>query len=181
MKIVLNLQFLTCKKYSEHRSTVKNCNFSKLQFFKCTSTVIPLHIFAVQNCVKRGGELRNNHEMVEAWSFFSKQNPHPRKQSKRTSPMLFTRNKVLEQYTLMPYLISPIFCLLCYNLKQKTRWKGEKYITVQCGAQLFTRVSTQLPFWGWQNGVFGYHYGGFCLILYNNYDILSLKFNSILQ
>ena len=47
MKIVLNLQFLTCKKYSEHRSTVKNCNFSKLQFFKCTSTVIPLHIFAV--------------------------------------------------------------------------------------------------------------------------------------
>ena len=49
MKIVLNLQFLTCKKYSEHRSTVKNCNFSKLQFFKCTSTVIPLHIFAVQS------------------------------------------------------------------------------------------------------------------------------------
>ena len=48
MKIVLNLQFLTCKKYSEHRSTVKNCNFSRLQFFKCTSTVIPLHIFAVQ-------------------------------------------------------------------------------------------------------------------------------------
>ena len=47
MKIVLNLQFLTCKKYSEHRSTVKNCNFSRLQFFKCTSTVIPLHIFAV--------------------------------------------------------------------------------------------------------------------------------------
>ena len=47
MKIVLNLQFLTCKKYSEHRSTVNNCNFSKLQFFKCTSTVIPLHIFAV--------------------------------------------------------------------------------------------------------------------------------------
>ena len=47
MKIVLKLQFLTCKKYSEHRSTVKNCNFSKLQFFKCTSTVIPLHIFAV--------------------------------------------------------------------------------------------------------------------------------------
>ena len=47
MKIVLNLQFLTCKKYSKHRSTVKNCNFSKLQFFKCTSTVIPLHIFAV--------------------------------------------------------------------------------------------------------------------------------------
>ena len=49
MKILLNLQFLTCKKYSEHRSTVKNCNYSKLQFFKCTSTVIPLHIFAVYN------------------------------------------------------------------------------------------------------------------------------------
>ena len=47
MKIVLKLQFLTCNKYSEHRSTVKNCNFSKLQFFKCTFTVIPLHIFAV--------------------------------------------------------------------------------------------------------------------------------------
>ena len=47
MKIVLNLQFWSCKKYSEHRSTVKNCNFSKLQFFQCTSTVIPLHIFAV--------------------------------------------------------------------------------------------------------------------------------------
>ena len=48
MKIMLKLQFLTCKKYSEHRSKVKNCNFSKLQFFKCTSTVIPLHIFAVK-------------------------------------------------------------------------------------------------------------------------------------
>ena len=46
---MLNLQFLTCKKYSEHRSTVKNCNFSKLQFFKCTSTVISMHIFAVQS------------------------------------------------------------------------------------------------------------------------------------
>ena len=48
MKIVLNLQFLTCKKYSEYRSTVKNCNFSKLQFFQCSSTVITLHIFAVR-------------------------------------------------------------------------------------------------------------------------------------
>ena len=47
MEIVLNLQFLTCKKHSKHRSTVNNCNFSKLQFFKCTFTVIPLHIFAV--------------------------------------------------------------------------------------------------------------------------------------
>ena len=44
---MLKLQFLSCKKYSEHWSTVKNCNFSKLQFFKCTSTVISLHIFAV--------------------------------------------------------------------------------------------------------------------------------------
>ena len=52
MKIVLNLQFLICKKYREHRSTVNNCNFSKLQFFKCTSTVIPLHIFAVQAILK---------------------------------------------------------------------------------------------------------------------------------
>ena len=57
MKIMLKLQFLTCKKYREQRSTVKNCNFSKLQFFQCTSTVIPLHIFAVQilllfyNCI----------------------------------------------------------------------------------------------------------------------------------
>ena len=46
---MLKLQFLSCKKYSEHWSTVKNCNFSKLQFFKCTSTVILLHIFAVYN------------------------------------------------------------------------------------------------------------------------------------
>ena len=45
---MLKLQFLSCKKYSEHWSTVKNCNFSKLQFFKCISTVISLHIFAVQ-------------------------------------------------------------------------------------------------------------------------------------
>ena len=47
MKKMLKLQFLNCKKCSEQRSTVKNCNFSKLQFFKCTSTVVPLHIFAV--------------------------------------------------------------------------------------------------------------------------------------
>ena len=45
---MLKLQFLTCKEYSEQRSTVNNCNFSKLQFFQCTSTVILLHIFAVQ-------------------------------------------------------------------------------------------------------------------------------------
>ena len=38
MKIMLKLQFLTCKRYSEQRSTVKNCKFSKLQFFQCTST-----------------------------------------------------------------------------------------------------------------------------------------------
>ena len=44
---MLKLQFLTCKKYREEWSTVKNCNFSKVQFFQCTSTVIPLHIFAV--------------------------------------------------------------------------------------------------------------------------------------
>ena len=47
MKIMLKLQFLTSKKYSEPRSTVENCIFSKLQFFKCTSIAIPLHIFAV--------------------------------------------------------------------------------------------------------------------------------------
>ena len=44
---MLKLQFLTCKKYSKQRSTVKNWNVSKLQFFQCTSTVIPLHIFAI--------------------------------------------------------------------------------------------------------------------------------------
>ena len=49
---MLKLQFLSCKKYSEHWSTVKNCNFSKLQFFKCTSTVISLHIFAVWAVLK---------------------------------------------------------------------------------------------------------------------------------
>ena len=44
---MLKLQFLTGKKYDEEWSTVKNCNFSKLQFFKCNFTVISLHIFAV--------------------------------------------------------------------------------------------------------------------------------------
>jgi hypothetical protein len=44
---MLKLQFLTGKKHNEEWSTVKNCNFSKLQFFKCTSTVITLYIFAV--------------------------------------------------------------------------------------------------------------------------------------
>ena len=50
---MLKLQFLTCKKYSEEWSTVKNCNFSKVQFFNCTSTVIPLYIFVVQCNVGR--------------------------------------------------------------------------------------------------------------------------------
>ena len=45
---MLKLQFLTGKKHNEEWSTVKNCNFSKVQFFQCTSTVIPLYIFAVQ-------------------------------------------------------------------------------------------------------------------------------------
>ena len=45
---MLKLQFLTGKKHNEEWSTVKNCNFSTLQFFKCTFTVISLHIFAVQ-------------------------------------------------------------------------------------------------------------------------------------
>ena len=44
---MLKLQFLTGKKHNEEWSAVKNCNFSKLQFFKCTFTVISLHIFAV--------------------------------------------------------------------------------------------------------------------------------------
>ena len=44
---MLKLQFLTGKKHNEEWSTVKNCNFSKLQFFKCNFTVISLHIFAV--------------------------------------------------------------------------------------------------------------------------------------
>ena len=47
LKIMLKLQFLIGKKYNEEWSTVKNCNFSKLQFFKCNFTVISLHIFAV--------------------------------------------------------------------------------------------------------------------------------------
>ena len=47
MEKMQKLQFLNCKKYSEVWSTVKNCNFSKLQFFQCSSTVISLHIFAV--------------------------------------------------------------------------------------------------------------------------------------
>ena len=44
---MLKLQFLTAKKYSEEWSTVKNCNFSKVQFFNRTFTVIALYIFAV--------------------------------------------------------------------------------------------------------------------------------------
>ena len=44
---MLKLQFLTGKKHNEEWSAVKNCNFSKLKFFKCTFTVISLHIFAV--------------------------------------------------------------------------------------------------------------------------------------
>ena len=44
---MLKLQFLTGKKHNEEWSTVKNCNFEKLQFFKCTFAVISLHIFAV--------------------------------------------------------------------------------------------------------------------------------------
>ena len=44
---MLKLQFLTGKKHNEEWSAVKNCDFSKLQFFKCTFTVIFLHIFAV--------------------------------------------------------------------------------------------------------------------------------------
>ena len=44
---MLKLQFFTCKKYSKEWSTVKNCIFSKVQFLNCTSTVNPLHIFAV--------------------------------------------------------------------------------------------------------------------------------------
>ena len=80
-----------------------------------------------QYCVKRGGELRNNHEMAEAWSFFSKQHPHPRRQSKRTSPMLFTRNKVLEQYTLMPYLQFCVWFVIIYLIiKAKDQMKRRK-------------------------------------------------------
>ena len=48
---MLKLQFLTGKKHNEEWSAVKNCNFSKLQFYKCTFTVISLHIFAVYVCL----------------------------------------------------------------------------------------------------------------------------------
>jgi hypothetical protein len=57
--MIIKLQFLTCKKYSEEWSTVKNCNFSKVQFFNCTSTVIPLHIFAVYH-IRRFQEYFNH-------------------------------------------------------------------------------------------------------------------------
>ena len=47
--MVQKLQFLICKQYSEEWLTIKKiCNLSKVQWFKCTSTVIPLYIFAVQ-------------------------------------------------------------------------------------------------------------------------------------
>ena len=49
----------TCKKYSEQWSTVKNCNFLKLHFFQCTSTVIiPLHIFAVRHVIETSTDLQ---------------------------------------------------------------------------------------------------------------------------
>ena len=70
---------------------------------------------AINYTVSKGAE---SWETITKWLklevFFSKQHPHPRRQSKRTSPMLFTRNKVLEQYTLMPYL--QIFVWFVYNL-----------------------------------------------------------------
>ena len=53
---MLKLQFLTGKKHNEEWSAVKNCNFSKLQFFKCTFTVISLHIFAVCTVIKFADE-----------------------------------------------------------------------------------------------------------------------------
>ena len=51
---MLKLQFLIGNKYNEEWSTVKNCNFSKLQFFKCNFTVISLHIFAVNPIGAKG-------------------------------------------------------------------------------------------------------------------------------
>ena len=65
---MLKLQFLTGKKHNEEWSTVKNCNFSKLQFFKCTFTVISLHIFAVQgvsNTIFRQKWLQNKKSLVD--------------------------------------------------------------------------------------------------------------------
>ena len=87
-------------------------------FYQKSSTYIFRGYKQSQYCVNRGGELRNNHEMAEAWSFFSKQHPHPRRQSKRTSPMLFTRNKVLEQYTLMPYLQFFVWFVIIFQMKR---------------------------------------------------------------
>ena len=75
-------------------------------------------IYFTALCKGGRAELRNNHEMAEAWSFFSKQHPHPRRQSKRTSPMLFTRNKVLEQYTLMPYLQFFVWFVIIFQMKR---------------------------------------------------------------
>ena len=65
---MLKLQFLTGKKHNEEWSAVKNCNFSKLQFFKCTFTVISLHIFAVQgvsNTIFRQKWLQNKKSLVD--------------------------------------------------------------------------------------------------------------------
>ncbi len=61
---MLKLQFLTCKKYREEWSAVKNCNFSKIQFFQCTSTVIPLHIFAVGRISTQGAPCNLYRERV---------------------------------------------------------------------------------------------------------------------
>jgi hypothetical protein len=67
------------------------------------------------NCVKRGRGV--DKQSRNGWSlkcFFSKQHPHLRRQSVRTSPMLFTRNKVLEQCTVMHNVhFCPIFCSVC--------------------------------------------------------------------
>ena len=44
---MLKLQFFTSKKYSEAWSVVNHCIFFKAQWFHCTSTVLPLYVFAV--------------------------------------------------------------------------------------------------------------------------------------
>ena len=66
---MLKLQFLTGKKHNEEWSPVKNCNFSKLQFFKCTFTVISLHIFAVYSGIIEKNVIKCVHMYLQTLYF----------------------------------------------------------------------------------------------------------------
>ena len=111
MKIMLKLQFLTCKKYSEPRTTVENCIFSKLQFFKCTSIAIPLHIFAVWSTLS--DETLNNLLFLNRYF----------KKSKQTT----TSDKSQEKAEFKAPMVKPMSTWVMQNpLKAKTKSFSQK-------------------------------------------------------